>query len=106
MNQLKELPSPHYLAAMNNQQRRFEEILLRHPEWKEFVHYGFFCEPIDNLYNMNSEYYNKIWQFAIKDEAYLDAFLHLKKAIGINELGRGMEARNKLKYWNLNDFKM
>lgn len=105
-DQLKELPSKKYLGAMNNQKIRFEEIVLRHPEWKEFVHNGFFCEPIDNLWNMDSEHYNKIWQFAQKEDKYLDAFLHLKRAIEINEIGIGNEAKNKLKDWNLNDFKI
>jgi hypothetical protein len=105
-DQLKEMPSPHYLSGMNNQQIRFEDIIRKHPEWKQYVEYGFFSEPIDNLGHMGSEPYNKIWQLAQKENDYLDAFLHLKRAIKIKGIGIGKEEKNKLKNWSLNDFKM
>jgi len=102
---MKELPSPFYACAMNNQQKRFEDIIREEPEWKEYVNFGFFCVPNDNLGQMvDLDQYGKIWHYAQKNEDYHDAFLHLKRAFKVKGIGK--EEMKKLRHWSLNDFKM
>ena len=98
---MKELPSPHYSAAMNNQQRRFEDINQEYPEWKEYVKFGYFSGLMDNLRDMDIDQYRRIWNFAKHDEDLLDGLLHLKWAFKIE----GIMSGERMKYWSLDEFK-
>jgi hypothetical protein len=111
-DQMKESPPNGYLAVMPNQQARFEKIIQNYPEYKDYVQFGYFSGFHDNLRRMDGDQYKRIWDFAIKDEDYLDALLHLKWAFkleGIEEgkmLDKNWKTTNLLADWSLNDFKL
>lgn len=100
------MPAPLYYAAYGygEKHKRFEKILREKPDWKEFVQCGYFTDLTDKLMAMDIEKYKKIWQFANKEENFLDAFLHLKRSFKIEGIDEKYD-KAKLRRWSLTEFK-
>ena len=79
-------------------------ILREKPDWKEFVRCGYFTDLTDKLMAMDVEKYKKIWQFAKKEENFLDAFLHLKRSFKLEGIDENYD-KAKLRRWSLAEFK-